>query len=765
MADGASRSGRSRGLGRRFAIAVAALCAALAVAPVPFGGAFAGLRVCEDGKECPPADAPSDAAAPVEGQPTNPVTAYFAELSEKAPGLVSPLLQPAELDAVASRCDRQAAPKTRAILISAQKPGEPFAELVGPDNDVVLMAASLAARGAARSDITILTGEAARSPALRTAMLETLAAVNCGDRVFLYFSGHSAPVEVMRDVLVSSETIKAQKDISIEEAVRQYTFAPERPALAWMIDSGRLLALNNDIAKHYDLIAAQSINDFVSAVRNRGADAVVILDTSHAGRVSIGRRQQDSGDSVVWSSDSRTDADPKAFYAPVKLRPARGGFAAFYSTIDEEAHELKFDTPDGETTYGLYTFRLATAIQNRDTVTANSLVGSLAPFTDELHKRYFEMQNHRVEASDAELVLFTDATLKLPAIDPIVITKPAPKRGVATMERPEVDIEGIVNWSAPAKAVLVDGRIADLGMDGTFRHKKLLKSGMNTVEIVALTADGRTHQRRLEFLFEGDKKALEGEGARYAVIVANQNYTPQTGFDPLETPFRDADAVAALLTSRYGFRTEATLPDGRKMPLVLKDATRRDIETVLYQIGLVAGEKDTVLIYYAGHGIYEEKTTIAFWVPTDAEAGVPISYLSASTIAEAVQRMQANNILVISDSCFSGALMRGGGVASDKIAEADRARALLRLTQRRTRVLISSGNNEPVEDLGGDGHSVFARALLTGLEKMEWDAFSARELFDGYILPMVLGRADQEPQYRPIERSGHEGGDIVFVRG
>ena len=95
---------------------------------------------------------------------------------------------------------------------------------------------------------------------------------------------------------------------------------------------------------------------------------------------------------------------------------------------------------------------------------------------------------------------------------------------------------------------------------------------------------------------------------------------------------------------------------GRGIPL-----RGHDIETVLYQIGLVAGEKDTVLIYFAGHGIYEERTTIAFWVPTDAQAGVPISYLSASSIAEAVQRMQANKVIIISDSCFSGALLRGGG--------------------------------------------------------------------------------------------------------
>ena len=47
---------------------------------------------------------------------------------------------------------------------------------------------------------------------------------------------------------------------------------------------------------------------------------------------------------------------------------------------------------------------------------------------------------------------------------------------------------------------------------------------------------------------------------------------------------------------------------------------------------------------------------------------------------------------------------------------------------------------------------------------MRYDAFSARELFDGYLLPLVIANADQEPQFRPIERAGHEGGDIVFVR-
>ncbi len=129
---------------------------------------------------------------------------------------------------------------------------------------------------------------------------------------------------------------------------------------------------------------------------------------------------------------------------------------------------------------------------------------------------------------------------------------------------------------------------------------------------------------------------------------------------------------------------------------------------MLYQIGRTAGAKDTVLIFYAGHGIYEQATQGAFWLPVDAKAGLPFSYLPAAAISDAILRIDAGNVLVISDSCYSGALLRGG-VAGEKI-KGDRLRALQRLADKRSRIVIASGGNEPVLDGGGDGHSIFARA-------------------------------------------------------
>ena len=142
-----------------------------------------------------------------------------------------------------------------------------------------------------------------------------------------------------------------------------------------------------------------------------------------------------------------------------------------------------------------------------------------------------------------------------------------------------------------------------------------------------------------------------------------------------------------------------------------------------------------MLILYAGHRIHERATQGAFWLPAGARADRPFARLPAAAIPDAILRTKAGSVLVIPDSCHSGALLRAGGTVA-----------------------------VAVPDAGGDGHPVFARALLTGLDSMEPDACTARDLSDRYLLPMVVGRAAQEPQYRPTGKAGHAGGDVVLLQ-
>jgi len=95
----------------------------------------------------------------------------------------------------------------------------------------------------------------------------------------------------------------------------------------------------------------------------------------------------------------------------------------------------------------------------------------------------------------------------------------------------------------------------------------------------------------------------------------------------------------------------------------------------------------------------------------------------------------------------------------------EHSRFLEKMASARSRDLLSSGGDEPVADAGGLGdHSVFAAAMLKGLESMQVDEFTGSELFSSYIRIAVAGQSEQAPEYTFIRNSGHDAGDFVFVR-
>ena len=749
----------------------------------------AGARCLESAWDCWAKVAPGD---PADDEhpfgwlfPEGKKTVFLRdELAEAFPGIFEPLVDYQSADIAPAQCISGRTPSTYAILIGASEAGEPLPDLPGAANDVDLLSASFEARDVDPGDMYRLLGNAATRRGVATAFEKVAAASTCGDRIYLHFGGHSGiPEAVVSGFLPQVATEKldgfALTDVPSIERIAAYqrwadtsdNAPPGEEGRAVLMgeaaldleklkDTGILLVLNENGGTQ--VFSPHDLSDFMTTLRNRGADVTVTLDTSRATLSRLAERQFSPETVQLWKVDVGTEEEEKTPWAPLPLGSDPGDFAVLYSSIgDSEAREIGVDDGSGgKKNYGVFTFKLAAAIQNRVSVTIRALAEALK----QQPEVEGQIQAARVVASDPEMTIFAGDAPAPQALDTIVITRPAPTRGAAKVDRPEVEIAGVVEWSAPVRAVLIDGHVANLEGRHGFSLRVPLTAGLNTLDIIALTGDGRTHQRTLEFLFEGDRQALQGEGKRYAVVVANQSYGGKTGYAPLSTPFADADAIENVLVSHYGFVTEAVLAGGQRLGLSLRDATGRDIQSVLHQLGSVAGENDTVLIYYAGHGEYEEATTNAYWIPADAEYRVPFTYLSAAAIADPITRMQAGNVILISDSCFSGALMRGGPGVEEEIADADRIEALLRKSKRRSRILISSGNNEPVSDIGGAGHSVFAAALLNGLENMEYDAFSALELFNGYILDAVSANADQEPQYRPIERVGHDGGDVVFVR-
>ena len=132
----------------------------------------------------------------------------------------------------------------------------------------------------------------------------------------------------------------------------------------------------------------------------------------------------------------------------------------------------------------------------------------------------------------------------------------------------------------------------------------------------------------------GNKRGAPAKGRHYALIIAVDRYD---NFTELATPRNDGEAVAKLLTGKFGFTPTITLADGEERSLLLLDSpTRAEIFEMLLVLAETLGEDDTLLIYFAGHGYQRDRDAPAFWVPSDGKTNRTFSYVSAEGILEQI---------------------------------------------------------------------------------------------------------------------------------
>jgi hypothetical protein len=245
-------------------------------------------------------------------------------------------------------------------------------------------------------------------------------------------------------------------------------------------------------------------------------------------------------------------------------------------------------------------------------------------------------------------------------------------------------------------------------------------------------------------------------GNSYALVIGINDYSAP--IPRLKTAVSDAQSIADILTRQYGFKV-TTLLDS--------EATRDNILTAITHFRKSLAENDSFLIYYAGHGSYDRQTEKGYWLPVDADPDPLITSrdISADDLTTEVRGLNAQHVLIISDSCFSGDLSRAAG----DISPSDGNQAFIHRMQRApSRTIMASGSDEPVSDAGSQGHSVFAAQLLQALQARTEKSFTADDLFVSIRKP-VLARSGQNPQYRTLRDSVRQSdnldnGDFVFNR-
>ena len=374
--------------------------------------------------------------------------------------------------------------------------------------------------------------------------------------------------------------------------------------------------------------------------------------------------------------------------------------------------------------------------------------------------------SRRVRSETREVALSPGPSLHL--VDPSLPLTRASNRPTIFAAGSERRIVGRVEAPAGLLTLLVNGVEEKAGSDGFFETKLRVRPVGTPVEIVAVDQQGKRVNRQFVIKRKTgeagatsspqpvavERGASAGSFGRYnALVIGNSRYAH---LDQLPSATADARAVAEVLERKYGFRV-----------IALYDADRYAILSALNELRTRLDEHDNLVVYYAGHGALDEVNQRGHWLPVDAQRGNPANWISNVAITDIFNAMKAKHVMVIADSCYSGALTESGiALAEEELGGDARTMWQKTLIARRSRTALTSGGLAPVLDEGEGGHSIFARAFLDVLNNSA-DVLEGRRLYQE-VAAQVAFRArargfQQEPRYAPIRFGRHEGGDFFFV--
>ncbi|MBI4679043.1 MAG: caspase family protein [Elusimicrobia bacterium] len=239
----------------------------------------------------------------------------------------------------------------------------------------------------------------------------------------------------------------------------------------------------------------------------------------------------------------------------------------------------------------------------------------------------------------------------------------------------------------------------------------------------------------------------------YAIVIGIDEYRQK--LPRADYAAGDAKVVAEYLTRVLGY------PEENVATLINDRALKSDLEKYLDRWLLNNAEKDSsVFIYYSGHGAPNPKTGDAFLVPYDGdptfimETGYPIGRLY-----ESLRKLPAKEVVVVLDSCFSGAGGRSviaKGARPLVIAAAAPAAVPQNLT-----VLSAASGDQTSSTYDEKKHGLLTYFFLKGLRgeaDLDGDGKTEiGELFD-YLKPRVEKTArkaynnEQTPQLVTADR-------------
>ena len=283
---------------------------------------------------------------------------------------------------------------------------------------------------------------------------------------------------------------------------------------------------------------------------------------------------------------------------------------------------------------------------------------------------------------------------------------------------------------------------AFLNLTPITNNSPLLRTIKNR-EMSATETQGLTMGEDAYYDDEDNLKFLIGD--YYALLVGISDYQ-DLGINDLVQPAIDVQNFKKVLSRDYNFLEQNTF--------ILTDPSREELLNHLDMLSGLVNTNDSLLIFYAGHGFWDEKFEQGYWLPSDAKPNAKASWVSNATIRDYMKGIGTKHTLLISDACFSGGLFRTRSAFNEEAKLTD---VLFQLTSRKA---ITSGTLTEVPD-----NSVFLKYLLKQLEVNPNQYLTSSELFNRFRLAVLNNSMlDQVPQHGVVQGSGDEGGDFIFKK-
>lgn len=243
---------------------------------------------------------------------------------------------------------------------------------------------------------------------------------------------------------------------------------------------------------------------------------------------------------------------------------------------------------------------------------------------------------------------------------------------------------------------------------------------------------------------------LERKGKDHAIFFAVNNYQ-DNGWEDLKTPIRDAEEIANLLKTKYGFTTE-----------VIKNPSKYQINKKLKSLSKRKYQEDSqLLIYFTGHGIFdpapgEKEKGLGYFIPSDARADDEFrdSYLGYVKLNPIIDNNPCKHILVSIDACYSGSFFN----YKNRPNELTQREKLIRDVMSHTsRIGLTSGNFSPVKS--GRHFSPYARNFISALSS----GGGTDQILTVTELYSFLENISPRPQ-RGYFGKHHPEGDFLFIK-